>query len=81
MAQDLRIALWRQVTAVILAWCNETSYLSAFDPRHEAFGFGRELLARAIRHAHEHRYRCWNFSVGTDLITFLGGRGRPKSVA
>ncbi|HLK46936.1 MAG TPA: GNAT family N-acetyltransferase [Bryobacteraceae bacterium] len=65
--------------AILLAICNETtifSYLSAFDPRHEAFGFGRELLAQALRYAHEHGYNRWNFLRGGEAYKFSWG-ARP----
>ncbi len=58
-----------RVTAALLAFCyGETvfSYLSAFDPRDGAFGFGRELLFQSIRYAQEHGYRIWNFLRGDE---------------
>jgi CelD/BcsL family acetyltransferase involved in cellulose biosynthesis len=62
-----------RVAAILLALCNKTtifSYLSAFDPQHESFGFGRELLAQAFRYAHETGYRCWNFLRGDEAYKF-----------
>lgn len=58
-----------RVAAIILALRNPTtifSYLSAFDPQYEVFGFGRELLAQAIRYAYEQGYRFWDFLRGDE---------------
>jgi CelD/BcsL family acetyltransferase involved in cellulose biosynthesis len=49
------------------------SWLSAFDPRYERFGFGRELLAQALRYAHERGYRSWNFLRGEESYKFSWG--------
>ena len=55
------------------------SYLSAVDPDSEKLGFGRELLACAIRYAHCHGYRQWNFLRGEEPYKFLWGAQRiPK---
>jgi len=62
-----------RITAILLALCNKTtifSYLSAFDPQHESLGFGRELLAKAFRYAHETGFRCWNFLRGDEAYKF-----------
>lgn len=71
-----------RIVATVLALCNPTtvfSYLSAFDPEYETFGFGRELLARAFDYAHAHRYRCWNFLRGDERYKFdWGARWIPK---
>ena len=75
----LRIfTLWlgERVAAIILALRNTTtvfSYLSAFDPQYEIFGFGRELLARAIRYAHEQGYQYWDFLRGDEPYKFSWG--------
>ncbi len=64
------------IAAVLLALCNRTtifSWLSAFDPEHEKFGFGRELLAQAIRYAHERGKRSWNFLRGDEAYKFSWG--------
>lgn len=64
------------IAAILLALRNRNtifSYLSAFDPQHEAFGFGRELLAEALRYAHENGYRCWNFLRGDEPYKFSWG--------
>ena len=58
-----------RVVAILLALRNHTtlfSYLSAFDPQYETFGFGRELLARAFEYAHENNYGYWNFLRGEE---------------
>lgn len=67
------------VAAVLLASSylkNILGYLSAFDPRYQAFGFGRELLLQAIRYAHERGYRCWNFLRGDESYKFSWGAVR-----
>src|SRR5207248_11428268 len=49
-----------RIAAIILALCNSTAifaYMSGFDPQHERFGFGKELLAQALQYAHERGYR------------------------
>lgn len=67
---------------MLMALRNRTtvfSYLSAFDPAYEKFGFGRELLARALQHAHQSGYRQWNFLRGDEPYKFSwGGRIVPK---
>ncbi len=68
-----------RIVAVLLALCNSTtifSYLSVFDPQYEKFGFERELLAQAIRYAHEKGYRKWNFLRGDEAYKFSWG-ARP----
>jgi CelD/BcsL family acetyltransferase involved in cellulose biosynthesis len=70
-----------RVTAVLLAFCylkNICSYLGAFDPRDQTFGFGRELLLQAIRYAHERGYRCWNFLRGDEPYKFSWGAVRVE---
>jgi len=65
-----------RIAAILLAFRdNEAiySYLSAFDPEYEQFGFGRELLAQAIRYAHEHGYRRWEFLRGDEPYKFSWG--------
>lgn len=49
------------------------SYLSAFDPEYEKFGFGRTLLYHALRHAFENGYRSWNFLRGSEPYKFDWG--------
>jgi CelD/BcsL family acetyltransferase involved in cellulose biosynthesis len=71
-----------RIAAILLALCSQTtifSYLSAFDPQHENFGFGRELLVQAFRYAHEAGYRSWNFLRGNEAYKFSwGARLLPK---
>jgi CelD/BcsL family acetyltransferase involved in cellulose biosynthesis len=65
-----------RVAAILLALRNETTifgYVSAFDPQHEALGFGRELLAQAFRYAYHHAYREWNFLRGEEAYKFSWG--------
>ena len=65
-----------RIAAILLALSNRStifSYLSAFDPRTETFGFGRELLAQALRYAHDGGYRCWNFLRGNEPYKFSWG--------
>jgi CelD/BcsL family acetyltransferase involved in cellulose biosynthesis len=62
--------------AILLALCDGTtmfSWLSAFDPQYDKFGFGRELLAQAIRHAHNEGCRRWNFLRGDEPYKFSWG--------
>jgi len=55
------------------------SYLSAFDPEYEKFGFGRILLYHSLRHSFEHRYCSWNFLRGSEPYKFdWGARHIPK---
>lgn len=70
-----------RVTAVLLAFCysgNIFPYLSAFDPRNQSFGFGRELLLQSIRYAHERGYRHWNFLRGVEPFKFSWGAVRVE---
>jgi CelD/BcsL family acetyltransferase involved in cellulose biosynthesis len=65
-----------RIAAILLAFRDNTtiySYLSAFDPQYEQFGFGRELLAQALRYAHERGYRQWNFLRGEEPYKFSWG--------
>lgn len=65
-----------QIAAILLALCNEStifSYLSAFDPQWEAFGFGRELLARAFEYAFANGYQHWDFLRGDEAYKFSWG--------
>lgn len=71
-----------RIAAILLALRDRTtiySYLSAFDPRCEEFGFGRELLAQALRYAHEHGYRKWDFLRGAEPYKFSwGAQAQPR---
>lgn len=72
----------QRVTAILLAFSYSNkmfSYLSAFDPRDEAFGFGRELPLQAIRYAHEGGYEGWNFLRGGEPYKFSWGAVRVES--
>jgi CelD/BcsL family acetyltransferase involved in cellulose biosynthesis len=81
---SLRIFTMRfagRIAAIILAFCNQTTifgYLTGFDPVHEKFGFGRELLAGGLRYAHEGGYRQWDFLRGDEAYKFAWG---AKAVA
>ncbi len=58
-----------KIVAVLFAFCNQTTifaYLSAFDPKYEDFSFGREMIAQALRYAHENGYRYWDFLRGEE---------------
>ena len=62
--------------AVILAFpYRETlyAYLSAFDPAHAAFGFGRILLFEALHFAFENGFKSWNFLRGDEPYKFEWG--------
>ncbi len=70
------LRLEERIAAIILAFCSGTTifgYLSAFDPRYEAFGFGSELLGQALRYAHERGYSSWNFLRGDEAYKFSWG--------
>jgi CelD/BcsL family acetyltransferase involved in cellulose biosynthesis len=55
------------------------SYMSAFDPEHEYFGFGRMLLHRAIQHCYRDGVRFWNFLRGDEAYKFSWGAEKiPK---
>jgi CelD/BcsL family acetyltransferase involved in cellulose biosynthesis len=75
----LRIFMVRfgsRIAAILLAFRDDQaiySYLSAFDPKHEEFGFGRELLAQALRYAHDRGYRRWDFLRGDEPYKFSWG--------
>lgn len=71
-----------KIAAIVLAFRNQStifSYLSAYDPEYERFGFGRELLLQALQYAQAHRYTCWNFLRGEEPYKFSWGAERiPK---
>ncbi len=55
------------------------SYLSALDPEHEIYGFGRTLLFEAIRHSYGQKLSAWNFMRGDEPYKFSwGGVVVPK---
>ena len=71
-----------RTAAIVLAFHNETtifSYLSAYDPEYERFGFGRELLLQALHYAQRRGYTRWNFLRGEEPYKFSWGAERiPK---
>lgn len=55
------------------------SYLSAFDPEYEIYGFGRLLLYYSMQYAFEQHYIAWNFLRGNEPYKFdWGARSIPK---
>jgi CelD/BcsL family acetyltransferase involved in cellulose biosynthesis len=65
-----------QMAAVILAFpYRETiyAYLSAFDPAHASFGFGRILLFDALQYAFDNGFQSWNFLRGDEPYKFEWG--------
>jgi CelD/BcsL family acetyltransferase involved in cellulose biosynthesis len=55
------------------------SYLSAFDPKQEYFGFGRMLLQEAIQYCYAHQVTSWNFLRGAEPYKFSwGAEAVPK---
>jgi CelD/BcsL family acetyltransferase involved in cellulose biosynthesis len=78
-AGSLRIFTLRfngSIAAIILAFCDGRtiySYLGGFDPEHQDYSFGRELLAQSLRYAHEHGYRRWDFLRGQEAYKFEWG--------
>ena len=55
------------------------SYMSAFDPEHQEFGFGRALLSEALRYGCESGYSSWNFLRGNETYkSWWGARRIPK---
>ena len=68
-----------RIAAIVLAFRNQStifSYLSAYDPEYEKFGFGRELLLQALQYAHGHGHTCWNFLRGEEPYKFSWGAER-----
>ena len=72
----------RKIVAVIASFPYRRilySYLSAFDPEHEHFGFGRMLLFEALRHSYEKNYLVWNFLRGSEPYKYSwGARDIPR---
>jgi CelD/BcsL family acetyltransferase involved in cellulose biosynthesis len=55
------------------------SYMSAFDPEQEQFGFGRRLLHDAIEWSYGHKLAYWHFLRGDEAYKFSWGAERvPK---
>lgn len=71
-----------RIVAVICAFPYHNtlfSYLSAFDPECERFGFGRLLLYYSMRYVFEERYISWNFLRGHEPYKFeWGAQSVPK---
>jgi CelD/BcsL family acetyltransferase involved in cellulose biosynthesis len=71
-----------QIAAVILSFPFRNkifSYMSAFDPACEQFGFGRKLLFESIQHCYANGMRVWNFLRGDEPYKFSWGAERiPK---
>ncbi len=72
----------KQAAAVNLAFLFRNAifgYMSAFDPEHERFGFGRMLLYRSIQHCYANRVASWNFLRGDEPYKFSWGAQKiPK---
>jgi CelD/BcsL family acetyltransferase involved in cellulose biosynthesis len=65
-----------RIVAILLALRDRTTlyaYLTGFDPEYEKLGFGRQLLAHAVRYAHEQGYRQWDFLRGQEAFKFDWG--------
>ena len=69
MLRMFALRFQERVSAVIMALTTARttfSYLSAFNPEYERFGFGRELIAQSFRFAHRNGYQEWNFLRGEE---------------
>ena len=76
MLRFFKVRFCGRIAAIVMAMRNQSTifcYMSAFDPEHERFGFGRELLAQAIRYAHENGYKRWDFLRGDEPYKFSWG--------
>ncbi len=65
-----------RIAAVMLALRNADTmfdYLTAFDPEHHAFGFGRTLISEALRYSYEQQFTCWDFLRGDEPYKFWWG--------
>jgi CelD/BcsL family acetyltransferase involved in cellulose biosynthesis len=82
MLRIFSLRLNGRIVAIVLALRNNStlfSYLTAYDPTYKQYGFGHELLARALRWAHDHGYRSWNFLRGDESYKLDWGADRiPK---
>jgi CelD/BcsL family acetyltransferase involved in cellulose biosynthesis len=70
-----------EIAAVILAFPYRATiyaYLSAFDPVHAAFGFGRTLLYEALCYCFARKYKAWNFLRGDEPYKFEWGAREIK---
>lgn len=84
-ADMLRFFYLRFQTKIVAVICSFPyrdrlfSYLSAFDPEYDIFGFGRLLLYHSFRYAFEQRYNAWNFLRGNEPYKFDWGANKiPK---
>lgn len=72
----LRLFALRFQTKIVAVICSFPyrktlfSYLSAFDPDCERFGFGRLLLYYSLRYAFKEHYKAWNFLRGDESYKF-----------
>jgi CelD/BcsL family acetyltransferase involved in cellulose biosynthesis len=69
MLRFFTIRYERQIAALVLTflYANKIySYMSAFDPRFEPLGFGRNLLYESMRLCYERGYHAWNFLRGNE---------------
>jgi CelD/BcsL family acetyltransferase involved in cellulose biosynthesis len=76
MLRIFTVRLDGRVVAILFGMRNETTifgYMTAFDPAYKKYGFGHELLARALRYAQENGYRWWNFLRGEEAYKFDWG--------
>jgi CelD/BcsL family acetyltransferase involved in cellulose biosynthesis len=76
MLRFFTICVDGKIVAIILALRNYSSlfgYLSGFDPVYAKYSFGQELIAQALRYAHDNRYRSWNFLRGVEAYKFEWG--------
>jgi CelD/BcsL family acetyltransferase involved in cellulose biosynthesis len=58
-----------RLVAVILSFPYKNvlfSYLSAFDPEYQQYGFGKLLLEKSLEYAFFNEYRSWNFLRGDE---------------
>ncbi len=73
----------RRLVAVILSFPYRNvlfSYLSAFDPEYQQYGFGKLLLQKSLEYAFLNQYRSWNFLRGDEPYKFdWGARPIAKS--
>ena len=49
------------------------SYLSAFDPEYEQYGFGKILLEKSLEYAFQEGFKSWNFLRGKEPYKFEWG--------
>jgi CelD/BcsL family acetyltransferase involved in cellulose biosynthesis len=57
-----------------------SNYMTAFDPEHERFGFGRTLLYEALRYSFQNGYNTWDFLRGDEPYKhWWGAQEIPKA--